>query len=282
MFQDDDGIVISRRNVHSYESENSATIKRSDLGDATDENDSKETRLTLMEEILLLGLKDREGYTSFWNDSICCGLRAAFLIELALRDRIGLEPAGMRMKALLSRKIIVKKDVPTGDVLLDEALKNIKSNYPENAKTWIEYLSGETWNPFKLSLQIRNVRERLAKSLAEKGVCTTEKQNFVLFDLTTHPLVDSQVKQRVIRRVQEAMLSRWTNDPQKIEKRLLSLVILSHHSDVLENAFSTLSDADYSISMKRIKTLLDMDYYTEAAKDGSCETMWAVFAAFTS
>ena len=30
--------------------------------------DSKETRLTLMEEILLLGLKDREGYTSFWND----------------------------------------------------------------------------------------------------------------------------------------------------------------------------------------------------------------------
>ena len=35
-----------------------------------DERDSKETRLTLMEEVLLLGLKDKEGYTSFWNDCI--------------------------------------------------------------------------------------------------------------------------------------------------------------------------------------------------------------------
>ena len=35
-----------------------------------EERDSKETRLTLMEEVLLLGLKDKEGYTSFWNDCI--------------------------------------------------------------------------------------------------------------------------------------------------------------------------------------------------------------------
>ena len=37
-----------------------------------EERDSKETRLTLMEEVLLLGLKDKEGYTSFWNDCIRC------------------------------------------------------------------------------------------------------------------------------------------------------------------------------------------------------------------
>ena len=35
-----------------------------------EERDSKDTRLTLMEEVLLLGLKDKEGYTSFWNDCI--------------------------------------------------------------------------------------------------------------------------------------------------------------------------------------------------------------------
>ena len=39
--------------------------------------DSKETRLTLMEEVLLLGLKDKEGYTSFWNDCI----RSVTLLE---------------------------------------------------------------------------------------------------------------------------------------------------------------------------------------------------------
>ncbi len=44
-------------------------------GQDIDDGDSKETRLTLMEEVLLLGLKDKEGYTSFWNDCISSGLR---------------------------------------------------------------------------------------------------------------------------------------------------------------------------------------------------------------
>ena len=54
----------------------------------------------------------------------------------------------------------------------------------------------------------QNVRERLAKNLTEKGVLTTEKQNFLLFDMTTHPLTDSTVKNRLIRKVQDAVLSK--------------------------------------------------------------------------
>jgi hypothetical protein len=38
---------------------------------------------------------------------------------------------------------------------------------------------------------LKNVRERLAKNLVEKGVLTTEKQNFLLFDMTTHPITDN-------------------------------------------------------------------------------------------
>lgn len=57
------------------------------------------------------------------------------------------------------------------------------------------FYSGETWNPLKLHYQLRNVRERLAKNLVEKGVLTTEKQNFLLFDMTTHPLTNSIIKQ---------------------------------------------------------------------------------------
>merc|ERR1712106_1151630 len=87
-----------------------------------EDRDSKETRLTLMEEVLLLGLKDKEGYTSFWNDCISSGLRGCILIELALRGRVELEKAGLRRKSLLNRKVILRNDQPTGDVLLDEAL----------------------------------------------------------------------------------------------------------------------------------------------------------------
>merc|ERR1712213_158327 len=167
-----------------------------------DDGDSKETRLTLMEEVLLLGLKDKEGYTSFWNDCISSGLRGCILIELALRGRIELERAGMRRKSLLGRKVVVKNSDPCGDVLLDEALKHIKeTDTTENVQTWIEYLSGETWNPLKLRYQLKNVRERLAKNLTEKGVLTTEKQNFLLFDMTTHPVTDGSAKQRLVRKV---------------------------------------------------------------------------------
>ncbi|XP_073333901.1 Golgi phosphoprotein 3-like [Pagrus major] len=250
--------------------------------DDDDKGDSKETRLTLMEEVLLLGLKDREGYTSFWNDCISSGLRGCMLVELALRGRLQLEACGVRRKSLLSRKVICKSDAPTGDVLLDEALKHIKETQPpETVQSWIELLSGETWNPLKLHYQLRNVRERLAKNLVEKGVLTTEKQNFLLFDMTTHPLTNSTIKQRLVKKVQESVLEKWVNDPHRMDKRILALILLAHSSDVLENAFAPLQDDQYDLGMKRVHTLLELEPEKESAKPNANELMWAVVAAFT-
>merc|ERR1712212_989256 len=241
-----EGLVQRRRQPKTEEVNEDAVEEEEE-----EERDSKETRLTLMEEVLLLGLKDKEGYTSFWNDCISSGLRGCILIELALRGRIKLESAGMRRKGLLNRKVLIKNGDPCGDVLLDEALKHIKeTDTAENVQTWIEYLSGETWNPLKLRYQLKNVRERLAKNLTEKGVLTTEKQNFLLFDMTTHPLTDSTIKNKLIRKVQDAVLSKWVNDPHRMDKGLLSLIFLAHASDVLENAFAPLNDDDYDLGMK--------------------------------
>ncbi|KTF71309.1 hypothetical protein cypCar_00035842 [Cyprinus carpio] len=256
--------------------------RRGDEQDDDDSCDSKETRLTLMEEVLLLGLKDREGYTSFWNDCISSGLRGCMLIELALRGRLQLEACGMRRKSLLARKVICKSDAPTGDVLLDEALKHIKDTQPpETVQSWIELLSGETWNPLKLHYQLRNVRERLAKNLVEKGVLTTEKQNFLLFDMTTHPLTNNNIKQRLIKKVQEAVLDKWVNDPHRMDKRVLALIFLAHSSDVLENAFAPLLDDQYDLAMKRVRQLLDLEPEGESMKNNTNELLWAVVAAFT-
>ncbi|XP_055055928.2 Golgi phosphoprotein 3 [Misgurnus anguillicaudatus] len=256
--------------------------RRGDEPDEDDSGDAKETRLTLMEEVLLLGLKDREGYTSFWNDSISSGLRGSMLIELALRGRLQLEACGMRRKSLLVRKVLCKSDAPTGDVLLDEALKHIKDTQPpETVQSWIDLLSGETWNPLKLHYQLRNVRERLAKNLVEKGVLTTEKQNFLLFDMTTHPLTNNNIKQRVIKKVQEAVLDKWVNDPHRMDKRILALIFLAHFSDVLENAFAPLLDDQYDLAMKRVRLLLDLEPEAESMKANTNELFWAVVAAFT-
>lgn len=282
--------LIQRRNVpkdtqesnRSNDSDEDEKKRRhSSSDDDMEDGDSKETRLTLMEEVLLLGLKDKEGYTSFWNDCISSGLRGCILIELALRGRVELEKAGLRRKSLLNRKVLLRSDQPTGDVLLDEALKHVKETEPpETVQSWIEYLSGESWNPLKLRYQLRNVRERLAKNLVEKGVLTTEKQNFLVFDMTTHPLTDNVMKTKLVKKVQDSVLSRWVGDPQRMDRRVLSLIYLAHASDVLENAFAPLSDDDYEVAMKRVRDLLDLDLDVEAAKPNANGLMWSVFAAF--
>ncbi|KAL9940645.1 hypothetical protein V8E36_000133 [Tilletia maclaganii] len=174
-----------------------------DPRDLQDEDElTAHPRLTLMEEILLLGLKDRQGYLSFWNDSISFALRAAIIIELALRRRIAVvrEPTRRRFD-VQDRLIEVINPKSTGEVLLDEALKMMRSSELMSTAQWVDLLSGETWNVMKIGYQLKQVRERLAKGLVDKGVLRTEKRNFLLFDMATHPIADTSAKDGVLRRV---------------------------------------------------------------------------------
>lgn len=259
----------------------SCTPHEPDLFDSED-TDARTTKLTLMEEVFLLGLKDRQGYTSFWNDCISVGLRGCILAELILRKRIVLDKSNRRRVSLAMRKVQVVNTEHTGDALLDEALKHINDTQPaESIHSWIHYLSGETWNPFNLKFQLKNVRERIAKNLVEKGVLSTEKRSFVIFDMTTHPLVNCPIKSKLVRRVQDAVLRDWVSDPQMMDKRLLALIILAYHSDVLENAFGPLSDDEYETAMSRSRVLLDLDMELESTKTNANEALWAVFAAIS-
>ncbi|XP_076862726.1 Golgi phosphoprotein 3-like isoform X2 [Brachyhypopomus gauderio] len=223
------------------------------------------------------------GYTSFWNDCISSGLRGAMLVELALRGRIHLEAPTMRKRKLLERRVLLQSAAPTGDVLLDEVLKHIKNTHPpESVASWINLLTGESWNPLKMHFQIQQVRERLAKSLVEKGVLTTEKQNFLLFDVTTHPLVESGEKERLLQRVQTTLLQRWSSDPRRIPLRTLALLVLAHASDVLDDALTSLPDDNYETATQRTQGLLETNPDLQSAKVMSPgeEMIWAVMAAF--
>ena len=124
------------------------------------------------------------------------------------------------------------------------------------------------------------MRERIAKNLVEKGVLTTGKQNFVLFDMTTHPLSDESIKTRLVKRIQDAVISKWPNDVSKMDKRTLALIYLAQASDVLENAFQPLSDDDYDVAMRHVRHLLDLDIEEQAMREGSNELLWAVIAVF--
>lgn len=207
-------------------------------------------KLTLMEEVLLLGLRDKEGYLSFWNDNISYALRGCILIELALRGKIRVIDDSARKRFDVSERLIeVIDSSKTGEVLLDESLQQMKYDEPLTITNWIDLLSGETWNPLKINYQLKQVRERLAKGLVDKGVLRTEMKNFFLFDMATHPVTDTSCKEAIKRRILSVLVSRNMelnyNDyfSERISFKLIRTVALicgAYRANVLENVLTSL------------------------------------------
>ncbi|OAG37150.1 hypothetical protein AYO21_08685 [Fonsecaea monophora] len=227
---------------------------------------SKQPKLTLMEEVLLLGLKDKQGYLSFWNDNISYALRGCIVIELAFRGRISMQKDSSRRRFPLSDRIIeVIDDTLTGEVLCDEALKMMKTSEKMSVSSWIDLMSGETWNLMKIGYQLKQVRERLAKGLVDKGILRTEKRNFLLFDMATHPVVDSAAKDEIRKRVRNVCTSRTVVLPPsqflpaELDFRMLrtvSMVCAAYAANVLENALVTLGHEARERAFAQVDELL--------------------------
>lgn len=101
----------------------------------------------------------------------------------------------------------------------------------------------------KIGYQLKQVRERLAKGLVDKGILRTEKKNFLLFDMATHPVADGGAKDEIRRRVRNVLTTRTvvlpSNQflPEEMEFRYIrtvAMVCAAYAANVLENALSTL------------------------------------------
>ncbi|MCJ1399298.1 Vacuolar protein sorting-associated protein 74 [Xylographa trunciseda] len=254
-----------------------------DISESEERN--KQPKLTLMEEVLLMGLKDKQvgrkrlsspiedgahsllqGYLSFWNDNISYALRGCIVIELAFRGRVSMQKDSSRRRFPLADRVIeVVDDSLTGEVLLDEALKMMKSSEKMSVSSWIDLMSGETWNLMKIGYQLKQVRERLAKGLVDKGILRTEKRNFLLFDMATHPVADGGAKVEIQRRVRTLLTSRTVvlpptqYLPEEMEFRYLrtiAMVCAAYAANVLENALSTLGHESRERAFAQVDELL--------------------------
>ncbi|QLG72071.1 hypothetical protein HG535_0C04250 [Zygotorulaspora mrakii] len=270
---------LQRRRVNRVDSTENSEIQ----GNNYDESSSKKVaydpeeakitenvkipKLTLMEEVLLLGLKDKEGYLSFWNDNISYALRGCILIELALRGNIRIMDDPSRKRYDISERLIEVVDVSkTGEVLLDETLQLMRNDEPSTIANWIDLLSGETWNLLKINYQLKQVRERLAKGLVDKGVLRTEMKNFFLFDMATHPVTDSGCKEAIKRRILSVLVSRNMelnyNDyfPETTSFKLIRTIALicgSYRANVLENILTSLDYEKRDKAISRADELLE-------------------------
>lgn len=230
-------------------------------------NNIKIPKLTLMEEVLLMGLKDREGHLSFWNDNISYALRGCMIIELALRGKIRILDDSARKRFDVSERLIEVIDTSkTGEVLLDETLQLMKNDEPLTVSNWIDLLSGETWNLLKINYQLKQVRERLAKGLVDKGVLRTEMKNFFLFDMATHPVADSSCKEAIKRRILSLLVSRnmkleyneyFPKTTSFASVRTIALICAAYGANVLENVLATLDFDKRDKAIARSDELLE-------------------------
>lgn len=234
-------------------------------------------RLSLMEEIVILGLTP-EGSLSSWNDNISYVLRACVIIELALRKRIRMidDPARNRYDVSL-RVIEVVDTTPTGDTILDEALSLMTGEKLNTIINWIDMLSGETWSFFDGSLQLKNVRERISKSLVEKDILVTEiHTKFWLFDVNCYPIKD-KICQLALKNRINAILSPQSNDndggelfissdsfPDTVDFKLvrtLAVICCAYGADVLDATLHSLDsenfDKAFLTAEKILKTISD-------------------------
>jgi len=183
----------------------------------------------------------------------------------------------------------VVDDRQTGETILDEALRMMKGQEQDklSINSWIDLLSGEfsllrppfpsspgsahvlytgeTWNVMKIGYQLKQVRERLAKGLVDKGVLRTEKRNFLLFDMATHPVADVRTKEAIINRIVSLLTSTTSAiPPSALNKegiqcrvaRAVCLVCAGYTANVLDNAFGRLGYEEREAAFARADEIL--------------------------
>lgn len=124
---------------------------------------------------------------------------------------------------------------------------------------------GETWNLMKIGYQLKQVRERLAKGLVDKGILRTEKRNFLLFDMATHPVADGGAKDEIRKRVRNVLTNRTVvlppsqflpEDMEFRYIRTIAMVCAAYAANVLENALATLGHEARERAFAQVDELL--------------------------
>jgi len=117
----------------------------------------------------------------------------------------------------------------------------------------------------KIGYQLKQVRERLAKGLVDKGILRTEKRNFLLFDMATHPVADPTSKDEIRRRVISVLTARTPSLPANAflpegtpfrAIRTVAMVCAAYAANVLENALSGLAHDARERAFQKVDALL--------------------------
>lgn len=231
---------INYKNRISYQSFEVDKLRSQDF-----DTEEKTTELSLMEELSLIALGEERAYIPILNDKFPYVLRGCIMLELVLAHRIQIEigPSFLSSEPYKAN-VTVTNRVPTGDVFLDEAL-NLIAKESFSLEKWIYILSGDTWSQKLSSFQMHNLRERICKSLIEKGIVSTQKSSFFLIETTEYPILNPMIKRAVCFKMIDLV-----SDLEPTSLRSLCRIISMNSAKILYKALRV-SDAPTCSKVKK-------------------------------
>ncbi len=149
---------------------------------------------TLAEEFFLLSIDDAKGKViTAVSDGLQIGLAGALLADLALHGKI----------SLANKRLTVIDPSPTGETLLDEALRRLAAEKkPRKASAWVEKLAD------------KKLPKKTAQRLVEKNVLQiVEKRYLWVIPYEVFPQVDASAKYSVKQHLRSAVLANGETTP---------------------------------------------------------------------
>lgn len=179
-------------------------------------------------------------------------LAGALLMDLAVQNRIDTDLTCIRLDSEkesrdpLLLRVVAKR--PTGDRLLDEALKELQYKAdPRPTRDWLAYFSGKD----------KDMRKRVVDSLAAKGVLKAEeKTRFLFFKTSRYSLLDAGELEKVKARLRELVSGEEIPGPREA-----ALIGLANSCGLFEKMFSA---EELTRARPRINALLKLDLIGQA------------------
>jgi Golgi phosphoprotein 3 GPP34 len=208
--------------------------------------------MLIAEEYLLLALDGESGRPRIGKDRLEPALGGALVVELALRERIGVTPHedGWTKRG----RVTITNLKPTDDPELDAALHKLAENEGKKVKDLLSAYAS------KKNRICYGVRDRLLERLAAAGMLVpTERAVLGFIPRTTWPAVDPVPEDEVRRRLQGALVGGETP-----AERTVALIALLQVTGLLPKVVTA---EDKKSLRARVKELTEGDWAAKAVKD---------------
>lgn len=161
----------------------------------------------LAEHLLMVLYHPETGRPLISSDKADLALGGALLVELTERQRIDLTEPHLVTK---NRTVVVADPTPTGDDVLDEALRRISAQRSARAHVVLSKIA-------------KGVRSQLLERLAAQGMLRSEQAKLVgLIPAGTWPAVDVQQTEELKRGLRQVLVDQRT--PTAPETAIISLL----------------------------------------------------------